>query len=201
MEGNGAKRATIGRLTSHDGALLVIDLQERLLGVMSDRSLVVDNTIRLIHGATLLHLPVIATEQYPKGLGPTIPEIAALVPHRPSKTLFHCCEAVGLMDPLGGDPIKHVTLAGIEAHVCVAQTAVELLRLGYTVQIAADAVTSRKSIDRDFALRRLEHAGAVVSTTEAILFEWTERSDRPEFKAISRLVKLSDTRQPEGLTS
>ena len=201
MERSGERRATIGRLTARDGALLVIDLQERLLGVMSDRYVVVHNAIRLIQGANVLRLPVFATEQYPKGLGPSIPEIAAMVPHRPSKTLFHCAEAVGLTDALSGDSIKHITLTGIEAHVCVAQTALELLQLGYTVQIAADAVSSRHPIDRDFALRRLEHAGAVVSTTEAILFEWTERSDRPEFKAISQLVKSSEPSQPEGLSS
>lgn len=196
LEPHVEKRAAIGRLTSSGAALLVIDLQERLLGVMSDRSLVVHNAVRLIQGANLLHIPVFATEQYPKGLGPSVPEIAELVPDRPSKTLFHGYDALRF-----GEGVKHVTLAGIEAHVCVAQTALELLSHGYIVQIAADAVTSRHSLDRDFALRRLERAGAVVSTTEAILFEWTERSDRPEFKAISQLVKSSEPNKPEGLSS
>ena len=82
-----------------------------------------------------------------------------------------------------------MTLAGVEAHVCVAQTALELLGLGFGVQVPADAVASRSKMDWEFALRRLEHAGVVLSTTEAVLFEWTERSDRPEFKAISELVK------------
>ena len=200
MENQGVGLASIGRLTAQDGALLVIDLQERLLDVMRDRAAVVSNSIQLIRGAGLLHIPVFATEQYPKGLGPTIPEIAELVPHRVPKTLFHCGESLGLAHPLKGVNLKHITLVGIEAHVCVAQTAVELLQLGYIVQIAADAVTSRKPMDRDFALRRLERAGAIVSTTEAILFEWTERSDRPEFKAISQLVKSSDSRTLEGLT-
>ncbi len=82
-----------------------------------------------------------------------------------------------------------MTLAGIEAHVCVAQTALELLDLGFRVQIVADAVASRRAVDWEFALRRVEHAGAIVSTTEAVIFEWTETADRPEFKAISELIK------------
>ena len=192
--------ATIGRLTARNGALLVIDLQERLLSVIPGRALVVDNTVLLIRAASLLRIPVFATEQYPKGLGPTVSEIAELVPERPSKTSFHCCEATGFLSSLRRENVEHVTLAGIEAHVCVAQTAIELLHLGFIVQIAADAVTSRKPIDRDFALRRLERAGAAVSTTEAIVFEWTERSDRPEFKAISQLIKSSDASTSEGPT-
>jgi nicotinamidase-related amidase len=93
------------------------------------------------------------------------------------------------LEQLYGRHIQHVTVAGIEAHVCVAQTALELLDLGFRVQVPADGVGSRRKIDWEFALRRLEHAGAVVSTTESVLFEWTEKSDRPEFKVISELIK------------
>jgi nicotinamidase-related amidase len=94
-----------------------------------------------------------------------------------------------LLEQLYGRHIRHVTVAGVEAHVCVAQTALELLDLGFRVQVPADAVSSRSSVDKEMALRRLEIAGAVVSTTEAVLFEWLETADRPEFKAISALVK------------
>ncbi len=134
-------------------------------------------------------LPVWATEQYPEGLGPTASELAELIPLRPSKTTFHCCTVPQLLEQLYGRQIRHVTLTGIEAHVCVAQTVLELLGLGFRVQVPADAVASRSKVDWEFALRRLEHAGVVLSTTEAVLFEWTERSDRPEFKAISGLIK------------
>jgi nicotinamidase-related amidase len=184
------------RLTIEQGAaLLVVDLQDKLLVKMADRALIVANTVRLVEAARLLGVLVNATEQYPQGLGPSVPEIAALIPDRPSKTMFHCCDVPGYLEQLQVRAVKHVTLAGIEAHVCVAQTALELMNRGFRVQIAADAVASRHEIDREFALRRLEHAGAVVSTTEAILFEWAERSDRPEFKAFSKMIKDFESRR------
>ncbi len=177
------------RLTARHAALLVVDMQEKLLAAMREREAVVANTVRLIRGAGEMKIPTWATEQYPKGLGPTVPAIAALIPERPNKLTFQCCAVPQLLEQLYGRHIRHVTIAGIEAHVCVAQTALELLDLGFRVQIAADAVTSRNAIDREFTLRRMEAAGAVVSTTEAILFEWLETADRPEFKAVSQLVK------------
>lgn len=102
---------------------------------------------------------------------------------------FACCSAPRVLEQFYGRQVRHVTLAGAEAHVCVAQTALDLLDLGFRVQVPADAVGSRSPFDRDVALRRLEAAGAVISTTEAVLFEWCETADRPEFKAISALVK------------
>jgi nicotinamidase-related amidase len=180
------------RLTGAHAALLVVDVQEKLLGPIQDRDAVVANAIRLVKGARLLQIPVWATEQYPQGLGPTIGPLAELIAQRSSKTTFHCCAVPQLLEQLYGRQIRHVTLVGIETHVCVAQTALELLGLGFRVQVPADAVGSRHRIDADYALRRIEHAGAIVSTTEAVLFEWTERADRPEFKAISALVKESD---------
>jgi nicotinamidase-related amidase len=180
------------RLTGAHGALLVVDVQDKLLERIMDRDTVIANSVRLVKAAQQLHMPVWATEQYPKGLGPTTAALAALIPDRPAKTTFHCCAVPQLLEQLYGRRIRHVTLAGIEAHVCVAQTALELLGLGFRVQVPADAVGSRHKIDWEFALRRLEHAGASITTTEAVLFEWTESSDRPEFKAISALVKEAD---------
>jgi nicotinamidase-related amidase len=180
---------TYERMTARDGALLVVDVQQKLVDRMRYRDLVVANSVRLVRAAGLLSLPVFATEQYPKGLGPTVAELADLIPHRPDKVTFHCCAVPELLEQLYGRRIRHVTIAGIEAHVCVAQTALELMGLGFRVQVPADAVASRAKIDWEIALRRLERAGAVVTTTEAILFEWTESSDNPHFKAISALVK------------
>jgi nicotinamidase-related amidase len=177
------------RLTGRHGALLIVDLQEKLLKDIAERELVVANVIGLIRGATALGLPIWATEQYPKGLGPTVAAVAELIAERPGKSAFHCCAVPQLLEQLYGRHIRHVTVAGIEAHVCVAQTALELLDLGFRAQVPADAVASRRKIDWEFAMRRLEHAGAVVTTTEAVLFEWTETADRPEFKAISELIK------------
>ena len=177
------------RLTAQHGGLLVVDLQDKLLGLIPDHEAVLTHTEALIHGARALNMPVWGTEQYPKGLGGTNARIAGLLPDRPAKTSFHCCAVPQFLEQLYGRNIRHVTVVGIEAHVCVAQTALELLDLGFRVQVPADAVASRRRIDWEFALRRLEHAGVVVSTTESALFEWTERSDRPEFKAISEIVK------------
>ncbi len=181
------------RLTAKHGALLVVDLQEKLVDKIVERDRVIANSLRLESGgAKALEVPVHATEQYPKGLGPSIPALIELIPDRVAKTTFHCGSAPGLLEHLYGRQVRHVTLCGIEAHVCVAQTALELMHLGFRVQVVADAVGSRHKIDWEYALRRLERAGAIVSTTEAVLFEWTERSDRPEFKAISNLIKESE---------
>jgi nicotinamidase-related amidase len=180
------------RLVGSHGGLLVVDVQEKLLDRIEHRDEVIANSVRLVKMARQLRMPVWATEQYPKGLGPTTAALAELIPDRPAKTTFHCCAVPQLLEQLYGRQVRHVTLVGIEAHVCVAQTALELLGLGFRVQIPADAVGSRHKIDWEFALRRLEHAGAVISTTEAVLFEWTECSDRPEFKSLSALIKEAD---------
>jgi nicotinamidase-related amidase len=182
------------RFTATQGALVVVDLQDKLLAAMAGRALVVANAVRLVRAAGLLGMPVAATEQYPRGLGPTVSEVAELIPQRWPKTTFHCCAVPQFLETLYGRHVRHVTVAGIEAHVCVAQTALELMNLGFRVQVPADAVASRHPIDWDFALRRLEHAGAVVSTTESVLFEWAECSDRPEFKAISAMIKDHEAR-------
>jgi nicotinamidase-related amidase len=177
------------RLTADQGALLIIDVQEKLLKAIDGAEQVLSRTLLLVEAAKILEVPVFATEQYPKGLGPTVEPLASLIPDRPAKLTFQCLGAPGIDEALASTGIRHVTLAGIETHVCVAQTALELLKLGYQVQVAVDAVGSRFAIDHDFALRRLETAGAVLSTSEAILFEWTETAGHPRFKEISALVK------------
>jgi nicotinamidase-related amidase len=184
-------------LSAREGGLLVIDLQEKLAPRVLDAPRLIANTVRLINGAKILDIPVWATEQYPKGLGSTIAPVGTLIPHRPSKSSFSCCAVPELIEQFHGRGIHHVTLAGIEAHVCVAQTALELLGMGIVPQIAADAVSSRTAFDRDMALRRLQSAGAVISTTEAILFEWVGNSDAPAFKAISALVKEADAERSQ----
>ena len=186
------------RFTSAHGALLIVDLQEKLLAAMLDRDRIVRNALDLVRGARELRIPIFATEQYPRGLGPSVAELLDYIPEPHSKTTFHCCAVPQLLERLYSNHVRHVTLAGIEAHVCVAQTALELLSLGFRVQVSADAVASRHKIDWEFALRRLERAGVVVSTTEAVLFEWAERSDRPEFKALSAMIKEREVKGREG---
>lgn len=180
------------RLTARDGGLLIVDLQRKLVDLVPQGARVVANAARLIDAAQALAVPVWATEQYPKGLGPTVETIAERVPHRPSKTGFSCCSNAEILEQILARGLRHLTLAGIEAHVCIAQTALDLLRHGITVQVVADAVASRADLDCAIALRRLEHAGAILSTTEAAMFEWVESSDHPAFKTISALVKAGD---------
>ena len=186
------------RLTAAHGALLIVDLQEKLLPKIVNRDTVVAQCVRLVRAARLLGLPAFATEQYPEGLGGSVAELVELIPERGAKTTFHCCAVPQFLEQLYGRQIRHVTVAGIEAHVCVAQTALELMNLGFRVQVPADAVGSRNALDHEFALRRLERAGAVVSTSEAVLFEWAERSDRNEFKALSQMIKDFEARRPAG---
>ncbi len=180
------------RFTADHAALLVVDVQGRLMERIDRRDEVLAAIVLAIRGAQTLGIPVIATEQYPKGLGPSVPEVASLVPDRPAKTTFHGGGVREVADSLRSDAIRDVTIVGIEAHVCVAQTALELMAMGARVQVLSDAVGSRHALDREVALRRIERAGAVVSTVEAALFEWTESAAHPRFKAISELVKEAD---------
>ena len=177
------------RFPAEAAALLVVDVQEKLLPLIRSGTLVVANCERLLRAALALEIPAFATEQYPKGLGPTVEALRPMLPNRPAKTTFHALGAPGITEALAQGGIAHVTLCGIEAHVCIAQTALELRTLGYRVQVPVDAVGSRAAIDRDFALRRLERAGVVVTTVEAVLFEWAGSSDHPAFRQISGLVK------------
>ena len=177
------------RLTAREGGLLVVDLQEKVLAPIRYGDLAVANAARLVRAARLLGMPAWATEQYPEGLGPTAPEIAELIPDRPAKMTFHCCGAPGIVEQFRDRDLRHLTVAGIEAHICVSQTALELLGLGFRVQVPADAVASRNALDWEIALRRMERAGAVITTTEAALFEWAETADHPQFKAVAALVR------------
>jgi nicotinamidase-related amidase len=169
---------------------MVIDMQQRLVPAIHQHARVVARVLQLVQAARLLHIPVLGTEQYPQGLGSTLDELKPLFLQTWSKTSFHAALEPGPLDLLLADRrIEHVTLAGIEAHVCVAQTAIQLRHAGFLVQVAADAVGSRDPFDRDVALRRLEAGGVTISTAEAILFEWIETADHPQFKALSGLVK------------
>ena len=174
-------------------ALLVIDVQEKLMAKIPGADAQVRNIAFLIDTARLLDVEVVATEQYPKGLGPTVAPLVERLPERPEKTAFSCCGVAGLADGLRQRGRSRVLLAGIEAHVCVAHTAFDLLAAGFRVYVAADAVASRYAVDRDVALRRLESAGAILTTTEAAAFEWLGGSSHPKFKQVSALVQARMT--------
>jgi nicotinamidase-related amidase len=176
-------------MTPADTALLVIDVQDKLLALIPGRDNLVRNCAFLIDGAKLVGIPVTATEQYPKGLGPTTAELARRLPERPDKTAFSCCAIPSVVDGLkrGGRP--KVLLCGMETHVCVLHTALDLLALDFRVYVAVDAVASRYVLDHDTALRRLEKTGAVPVTVETAVFEWCGGAAHPQFKQISRLVQ------------
>lgn len=172
-----------------DTGLLIIDVQERLMPKILEREALLGNIGFLIDAARLLNMPVLATEQYPKGLGPTVPELAAKLPERPAKVDFSCCAIPAVVETFRREARPKVLLAGIEAHVCVQATALDLLVRDFRVYIAVDAVGSRYALDKDYALRRLERAGAVLTTTETAIFEWIGGAGHPQFKAISKLIQ------------
>jgi nicotinamidase-related amidase len=172
-----------------DTALLVIDVQEKLLPFVPGQGALVRNIAFLIDGARLLQIPVSATEQYPKGLGPTIAELAKRLPERPDKTAFSCCAIPAVVEGFRRAARPKVLLAGIETHVCVQSTALDLLNLDFRVYVAVDAVAARLALDHEIALRRLEKAGVILTTSEAALFEWVGGAGHPQFKAVSQMVR------------
>lgn len=176
-------------MSRDDTALLVVDVQERLLPSIPDRDRIVWNIRRLIDGAQALQLPVVATEQYPKGLGATIPPLAEKLGEIPSKVMFSCRECVDAFRPLVDQGRHKILVVGIESHVCIQQTVLDLISEGFRIYVAIDAVASRFEIDHQTALRRMETAGATLTSTEAALFEWCEVAGTPEFKQISQLVR------------
>jgi nicotinamidase-related amidase len=176
-------------MSAADTALLVIDVQERLMVKIPAAQTVVRNIAFLIDAARLLSLPVLATEQYPRGLGATVAELARRLPERPDKAAFSSCAVPSVVETLHREARPKVVLAGIETHVCVLHTALDLLAADFRVYIPADAVASRYAVDHDMALRRLENAGAVITTSETAVFEWIGGANHPQFKQISALVQ------------
>jgi nicotinamidase-related amidase len=172
-----------------DTGLLVIDLQVKLLGAIPQGESIVRRAAQLIEGAKILGIPVLATEQYPKGLGPTHPELLSKLDPPLEKLHFSSAALDGVVSFFKGRNIKKILLAGVETHVCVLQTALDLAAMGFGVYGAVDAMGSRFAQDHDWSLKRMEKAGVILTTVEAALFEWTEKAGTPEFKEISRLVK------------
>jgi nicotinamidase-related amidase len=182
-------------MSRHDTALLVVDVQTRLLEAMAPPPTLVWNIRRLIDGAQALGLPVAATEQYPRGLGSTTRELAERLGEIPAKLMFSCRECGGLFEPWRDQGVYKILVVGIETHVCVQQTVLDLLAVGFRAYVAVDAVDSRFAPDREIALRRMESAGATLTTTEAALFEWCEVAGTAEFKTISALVRETSPRE------
>jgi isochorismate hydrolase len=174
-----------------NAGLVLIDLQERLLPAICGSARLVQNVSCLLNGAKVLGLPIFVTEQHPKGLGSTVQQVAQLVPgYAPfHKLAFSACGAEGFGKALKEKDLKQVVLCGIEAHVCVTQTCLDLLKEGLTIFVVADAISSRTEQNHQIGLERMRDAGAVIVSTEMILFELLETAGTEEFKQILALVK------------
>jgi nicotinamidase-related amidase len=176
-----------------NSALLIIDMQTRLAAVMPERDRVLRNSGILIDAATQLDIPIVQTEQYPRGLGPTEPALTERLQgkaQRLEKTSFSCCDATGFDAAACADPQRtQWILCGMEAHVCVLQTALELRARGLEIFVVEDAVCSRSVANHTNAMARLRQAGVIISNTESILFEWLRDASHPQFKALTALIR------------
>jgi nicotinamidase-related amidase len=175
-------------VNAKSAALLLIDLQERLVPSISDGELMVSRAVRLAEAADLLDVPVLATEQYPKGLGPTVGQLAGYPRETLAKTAFSATDAPGFADLLPAGT-REVIIAGCEAHVCVLQTVLGLLDSRHRVIIAADAAGSRDPADKAIALDRARQHGAEVVSTEMVLFEWLRDVTHPRFREVQKLLR------------
>ena len=181
--------------------LVVIDLQGKLVNMVHRPGRVLETTRRLLKLAELFQAPVVLTEQYPRGLGPTEPAIWSLFDtlETPTffleKTSFGCCgdsDFEGLLQkarPILRPPQRQIVVAGIEAHVCVMQTVLDLLSSGHEVQLSWDAISGRGEEYRKHALDRMAAAGATITNHESVAFEWARDKNHPQFKALSALMK------------
>jgi nicotinamidase-related amidase len=177
------------KMLAGDTALLVIDVQDKLLVKIPAAQALVRNIAFLIDSARLLDIPVTATEQYPKGLGPTVAELAQRLPSRPDKVAFSCCAIPSIVEDFRRQARPKVVLSGMETHVCVLQTALDLLAQDFRVYVPADAVASRYAVDHEQTLHRLDRAGAIITSSETTVFEWLGGADHPRFKQVSALIQ------------
>ena len=172
-------------------ALLLVDIQGNLAHSMHGKELLFKNLQKLIKGIQVLGIPILWTEQNPQGLGPTIPEIADLLSNiQPiSKMSFSCCQNDRFVQALKALNRKQVLIAGIEAHVCVYQTAVDLVDLGYEVQVVTDSVSSRKIEDKEIGLQKMRDSGVSLTSVETALFELLKVAEGEQFREILKIVK------------
>lgn len=178
-------------IEKEDTVLLIVDIQEKLAAVMKEREKVVRNNLHLIELARMIHLPVMVTEQYPKGLGPTVQEIREAVPtyHPVEKMTFDCCGQPIFLEELKKLKKRNVVLTGMESHICVLQTCIGLLKGGINVHVVQDAICSRYKENWKIAMEFMRDAGAVVTCTETVMFQLLKIAGTDEFKAMSKRIK------------
>ena len=180
-------------LTVENTLLLVIDLQEKLFRTIYDKEFLLPNVQKLVKGCRILELPLVVTEQNPAGLGPTVPELGVLMPEalKVTKFSFSCCAESEFNEILKASGRRKILVCGVESHICVYQTALDLLAADFEVHIVTDCVSSRTSQNKQLALRRLMSEGIKLTGVEMALFELLRTAKAPSFKAISALIKAS----------
>ena len=175
-----------------DGAcLMIVDVQQRLLSAMDAPRAVMSGCSLMMKAADVMNVPIVVTEQYPEGLGPTVEGLVELAPEEAffSKLHFSSTKNTAIMGKIKTLAPKQVVIAGIEAHVCVLQTTIGLLEAGYQCFVAGDATSSRSAANHAAGMARLREAGAEIVTSEMVIFEWLEKAGTPEFRELSRLLK------------
>ncbi len=190
----GSKTAAQAKCDVENSLLLIIDIQTKLGQAMPTKVLnrVISNTALLSRAAGLLDVPILVTEQYPQGLGPTIADISDALPATAvtlDKTAFSCVAAQGFDDVLERAKRKQMVIVGMESHICVLQSALDLLTAGYDVYVVEDAVCSRRLENYQNALDRLRQAGVGIISAESAIFEWLVHSRHEHFKAISAMLR------------
>jgi len=185
-------------MNAYDTALLVVDVQQKLIQLIPGWQRLVWNIGRLIEGTKILGVPALLTEQYPQGLGGTVAELQAKLGAPMAKQSFSCCGCDAFASAISELRRPKLLVVGIETHVCVQQTVLDLLATGSRVYVVADATGARHEVDYQLALRRMESAGATLTTTEAALFELCQTAGTPEFKALSALVRQQPPAKEEA---
>jgi nicotinamidase-related amidase len=178
-------------LSEADAFLVVVDIQERFRPLQKDFPRMLEGAVRLVRGCRILDVPILVTEQYPKGLGRTVHELrdALGATETMEKTCFSSCGSAEFAKRLIAIGRRQALVCGIEAHVCVSQTVHGLLQSGYEVHVALDAVESRNPLDRETAIRKMERSGAMLTTAEAAVFEMLSDAKHPRFREVQALFK------------
>ena len=179
------------RIKRQESAAIVVDIQEKLYPLIHEHDKMTNALVRLINGLKVLQVPLIVTQQYTKGLGETIAPVREAIGNfsHIEKQSFSCCGDSNFLDALKKTGKKNIILMGIESHVCVLQTCLDLIENGYRPVLIEDCVSSRYPNDKKFAIKRMKQAGAIISTYESILFELTVVSGTEQFKAIAKIIK------------
>lgn len=179
------------RISKENTIGLIIDIQERLFPVMHEKEAFLKNSEMLIQGLNALNIPLIATQQYTRGLGETLSEITSLIPDFTfiEKTDFSCYDVQEVRTKIDELKAKNILICGIESHVCVLQTAVDMKAAGLNPIVVMDAVSSRSPLSIELAKERFRYEGIMMTSVESVLFEMTRAAGTPEFKAISKIVK------------